>query len=420
MEGDSAVHNPRWYSEPIPFADEGRSTMSGPCLLKRSLDPQSSGDRNIPAEHSELESTDAFSFFHQAHKPHQAERLRLIQALETSAGSALEADQTKETRRCYRTAKKLRDCCASSIVAIEDGTGIVKLFPRRCKSRLCPFCQRGRSFKLQCKLLKLIRVIDSPKTLTLTVKSCDEPLSQQLQRLTENFAKLRKRPEWKRKVKGGIYTIEVTYNRVLKQWHPHLHVIMDSPFFKQQEIVKLWKAITGDSSIVYIEAVKSQRNAVHYMTKYVSKSECVKLLPDEVIAEWALQMQGQRTVSTFGALHSIKLEEEDTDDRPDCQPIAEITSLEYSGRNGDKHARRLVIELYRFHRRRAPDDHGREAEQYQRRGRRIASAIRAWQRRQQEGDDPAIVPYAEARKPGRDPDHRSVGLWENLPNYHML
>ncbi len=420
MDGSPASSNPRWFSETVTPDDQARPSEGGPVSLAHFTRPQSTGDRNIPTEHLSQHHDPIPAFAFLAHEPHQKERSRLIAALEYAAGGVIDHGPDEAADRCWKIARKLSECCSSSIIACEQGTGIVKLFPRRCKSRLCPYCQRGRTFKLQKKVLGLVQKIDRLKKLELTVMSSDEPLSVQIKAMTKNFAKLRQHPEWKRRVTGGVYTIEVTYNRSTKRWHPHLHVLLDAPFWRQDKISDLWFSITGNSSIVWIEHITSQKAAVFYVTKYVSKSECVTLLPDGMIAEWAMQMQGQRTVSTFGNLHSIKLEEDEADDRPDCDPIAELTSLEYAARNGDRHAARLTRNLYFYHRRRTPDAHGGAAAEYQRRGRRIAAAIRAWQCRQQEGDDPQIIHDAPPRTRGRDPDHRPLGLWENEPRFGML
>jgi hypothetical protein len=54
-------------------------------------------------------------------------------------------------------------------------------------------------------------------------------------------------------VAGGIAVEEVTRNARTGEWHPHLHLVIDSALPEavlQGKLAELWAAVTGDSHII--------------------------------------------------------------------------------------------------------------------------------------------------------------------------
>jgi hypothetical protein len=107
--------------------------------------------------------------------------------------------------------------------------------------------------------------------------------------------------------------IEVTWNPTREQWHPHAHCLIDGGFWQQGKIADLWEGITGDSRVVDVRLIRSRKNAVAYIAKYISKGGDIKRLPDDRIAEYAVALSGVRLIQTFGASHNVKKDQETTE-----------------------------------------------------------------------------------------------------------
>jgi hypothetical protein len=96
--------------------------------------------------------------------------------------------------------------------------------PVGCRHRLCPFCAANRSARSQAKVKKLFPKLEHPVLVTLTTPNVPTITKHRLQHLRMLVRKLLKHhPEFR----GGIYSIEITYNRDEKTWHPHVHMLAD-------------------------------------------------------------------------------------------------------------------------------------------------------------------------------------------------
>jgi hypothetical protein len=107
-----------------------------------------------------------------------------------------------------------------------------------------------------------------------------------------------------------VWVIEVTWNPTREQWHPHAHCLIDGGFWHQGKIADLWEGVTGDSRVVDVRLIRSRKNAVNYIAKYISKGGDIKRLPDDRIAEYAVALSGVRLIQTFGVSHGIKKDQE--------------------------------------------------------------------------------------------------------------
>jgi hypothetical protein len=159
-------------------------------------------------------------------------------------------------------------------------------------------------------------------------------------------------------VKGGVYSIEVTWSPVRGDWHPHAHVLMDAPWLPWVEVRDAWRAVTcdairrharkaaggtglipkclhlGDSrgiatagclgaSIVWVSNVEGEpgsperRKAVRETLKYVSKGlldHNGHLLPGASpleLAELLLAIRGRRLVAGWGSFRNVRDDDED-------------------------------------------------------------------------------------------------------------
>jgi len=315
-------------------------------------------------------------------EPYAKSRARVIHALEDAAAP----DPSKR-------AEKLRTCCQFAAVHADDDTDEPHIREQRCKSRLCPRCAIIRSRAIIPRLIEAMARMDAPSMLTLTLRSTDTPLRAQVQRLTACFKKLRKAPIWGTAARGGIYTIEVTWNHSTHRWHPHLHALIDADYIPQSALAERWHTITGDSRIVDIRRVNSKSDAAKYVAGYVAKSSDVRDIPDHCIPEWAEQLHGMRLVQTFGSLHGVKLKDDDDEEREDnARYVAAAMWLADDAAKGDQLAKRL-LELTVHPPSRLPRPHPPRPSKGTPPGKSPAAyVLRAWSRRSQAAHDP-VTPY---------------------------
>ncbi len=129
-----------------------------------------------------------------------------------------------------------------------------------CGVRLCPSCQKRRSFIEYRTMLKIHHAVlaDHPTMkflfLTLTVPNVTiERLGDELTHITKSWHKLSMRREVKRVIKASHRAIEITYNHKTNTYHPHIHIILavNSRYFKSDEYIKherwqeMWAESTG-------------------------------------------------------------------------------------------------------------------------------------------------------------------------------
>lgn len=257
----------------------------------------------------------------------------------------LSALYDNETCSAFRIAKRIAECCMEPMVLTNDAHDAIRLAEKRCRSRLCPRCRVFRRNELTAKLMEAVRRMDARRFVTLTLQSCDDPLRDQLKHLRESFSRLRRSNLWRARVTGGAYCVEVTFNREARQWHPHLHAIVDGKYVPKRDLVEAWRLASSGSYIVDIASVSSASSVVAYVTKYVAKSDDSSSIPTPQIAEWAVEVHGLRLVHTFGSLHGVQLLE-----KPESQPrlhhaLVSPNVLADRAANGDRVARSILDQL---------------------------------------------------------------------------
>jgi len=249
-----------------------------------------------------------------------------------------------------KVSRKLESCCrGAAVVRSEDGDDIA-VHEMRCKHRMCPRCGRDRARSLISKIRQAVETMDSPGRIDLTVRSTDAPLRDQIKHLTQSFARLRRSPGWKEHVRGGIHTIEITWNEQREQWHPHIHAVVDLDFWRHDELRRAWKQASGDSSIVWIQRIKSPQQAAQYVAGYVAKSSDVKALPDAQLPEYAVSIRGLRFVQTFGSLHGTKITPERIPLAGSPLHVIRCNVLASHANQGVADAAHLLAKITAFHR----------------------------------------------------------------------
>jgi hypothetical protein len=201
-----------------------------------------------------------------------------------------------------KQARRMADCCQGTRIAVRSKKKPVLVLDS-CRHRLCPHCSKRRSWSCARSIEHLGKEMDSPRFITLTLRTQSDTLAESLERLRSGWKRLRQTKLWKSKCEGGVYSLEVTRGRSGDRWHPHLHILVDGSFIPQRELSDAWLKATGDSCIVDVRAVRSRRQIARYVSKYVAKGDEFASWTLEQIAEYAQAMCGQRVIQTFGSLH---------------------------------------------------------------------------------------------------------------------
>lgn len=270
---------------------------------------------------------------------HNARRVKSIMALcEANQG---EISYTEEIE-LRGLAAKLSQCERTTILCRGTETGSGYAIKLTCRSRLCSHCAAKRSNVIKGMLSTHAMRLDEIKFMTFTLKHRREPLTDQLTRLIASFRKMRQRKLWKSNVKGGAWTIEITYNAAHDRWHPHIHVIADSPYIPREKLSATWHAITKDSMIVDIREAHSRSKVVNYLAKYMSKTGDPFALPKHKIAEYALACKGLRMIQTFGSMHGMPTRHKKEPGTERYETICTLQEIQMAAANGDTAAANLA------------------------------------------------------------------------------
>ena len=145
---------------------------------------------------------------------------------------------TANKRRTSRMADILRlsgygdkadklDRCGDIVYRDERGKIIGGWF---CHDAICPICSWGRMAKIRAELAEVIDYIGTDDysfyLISLTYPNCRvEELKASTEAIYAAFAQLRRRDVWNGRIKGCLWTYEVTYNPSTGMYHPHLHIV---------------------------------------------------------------------------------------------------------------------------------------------------------------------------------------------------
>lgn len=230
-----------------------------------------------------------------------------------------------------------------------------------CRSRHCEPCMRSKAGKMAANLREELEKKKAAgvkfRFITLSVKHTEKPLAVQVKKMYGDFKKLRNSKEWKRSQTGGVFFSEIKFDpsspsnrdRLAQGkrplWHPHIHVISEGNFLDKFDLSRLWHKVTGDSSIVDIRQMENEREAAHYLSKYVTKSTSVAVWDDvDAAEEWITASRGLRTAATFGCWRGFRLLRSSYEPQ-DWIGVASLASLVQRARDGEVHALNILVLL---------------------------------------------------------------------------
>ena len=228
----------------------------------------------------------------------------------------------------------------SYVIKALDRPGVYRIAGSSCHDRFCLPCANERSRGIAMNVIEHVKDKEL-RFLTLTMKANQDPLDQQLGKIYDSFAALRRRAFWRKRVTGGIAFLELTYNDTAGTWHPHFHILVTGRYVPTRELSKLWYAITTDSFIVNIKAVRSQSHASHYVTKYASKPLNNSFLNRPgPLDEAVMALKGRKLLLTFGTFRGLQVVKKP--DEASWEHVAPLEVVISAAAHGDPAAIRIM------------------------------------------------------------------------------
>jgi hypothetical protein len=183
--------------------------------------------------------------------------------------------------------------------------------------------------------------------LTLTYRSTTEDLKTLVQDLFKGFVRLRRSPDWKKRVVGGVSFLEVKWNSQPQRWHAHLHTLIEGTYFPQPLLSRAWRAATNTSYIVDIRAIANTDHALAYVTKYATKAvDNETTLHPAQLDEAVLALRGTRTMTTFGTWRRLGLTKHLTE--TGFVALDTLQNILDAARAGDAYARGILSCIRRY------------------------------------------------------------------------
>lgn len=266
----------------------GPELMPCPAPLTSVHPLESTVDRPLALASVE-DDCQAYSFRHSSWAPTRARVWAALQAL--SPSPTVKYERLDRFASCGRRAWIMQHTAEPARF---------KFVIDSCHDRFCVPCGNHRATVIAENLAR--RLGPGPyRFLTLTLRSANSPLSDQLDRLFNSFRKLRQRAFWRERVAGGAAFFEVTWLPDTLHWHPHLHVIIAGTFLPHAMLKAAWLDITGDSNIVDIRFIRTRETVIHYCSKYATKPLHPSVVRHADTLRNAIHaLSGRKLVNPFG------------------------------------------------------------------------------------------------------------------------
>lgn len=274
--------------------------------------------------------------------PDRRDRDRLDRVRRTIVARALEIAGAPDARR-----QRYHACGRSVWLMWHPADHAARISTNHCWDSLCPRCSRIRQHRLAERLEPfLAHQVDRHRIrhITLTLRSSDSPIRDQVTRLRAAFRRLRQTRRWRDHVAGGAAFIEVTFNARTDQWHPHLHVIAEGKYWAHADLSAAWLRATGDSYVVGIRHVPTDvQRVAGYVAKYASKGCNPLKIPAEALSEWIRGGTRGRLWTLFGSwYHAVPPRTQDADYWDGWERVDSLATLWTAARDGDLVARWLL------------------------------------------------------------------------------
>lgn len=208
-----------------------------------------------------------------------------------------------------------------------------------CRDRLCPLCSWRLSILRYARMRRILETIPSGyeySLVTLTVKNCkSSDLSSTISAMSAAWADVRRQRWLKDRLVGWARSLEVTYNKVSHEVHPHYHII--AVWSRASDggctaLIQEWQHRCARHGLTCTTAAQDARSiksaggegtaligAICEAMKYCVKSkDLLDGVPLSIVRDIALGLEGKKLISLGGIIKQIaaKLALDDID-KPD-------------------------------------------------------------------------------------------------------
>jgi len=256
-----------------------------------------------------------------------------------SPGSAAAAKQFYEIIDQIEHKKfsfQLANCRTQAWFVRNVDTGKVRIAAKQCRLRWCYHCSEARQQFVTHQILPWLHGAKLPKLLTLTLQHNNNPLKQQIKKLYSSFIKLRSTALWKDRCYGGVWFFQITYSAKTEQWHPHLHVILNSEFLPHDWLEEKWIRFSGGSNIVHIKAIHDIENCLSHNARYCARPSALEKIPKLLWPDLYQAFNGRRLCGTFGNAKDVTLRPQKPEDVTKWKKIGDFSTVRQMLRTSDE------------------------------------------------------------------------------------
>lgn len=211
-------------------------------------------------------------------------------------------------------------------------TGQVRVLSSACKLRWCWTCAQAKRTYLSHEIAAWIRRTRFHRFMTLTLKHSDDPLDSQIDFLYKSFQKLRKSKFFKKHIKHGIWFFQIKRSKKTKEWHPHLHCIIQTRWVPYNELRNTWLKVTGTSKVIDIRKIKDPDGCANEVARYASAPANLETTnPNDYLEIWQA-LHGRRICGTWGLKDKVSLTQKPATDKDVWEDIGNWTNVKkYEG-----------------------------------------------------------------------------------------
>lgn len=207
--------------------------------------------------------------------------------------------------RHEKRARRLSLCGAHATLWHSPSTDALRLQSYHCGLRCCPRCRETHAARTRTTLGRFLALVPRNRLsmITLTMQHSQQPLCEQIDHLYSSFRRLRASRLWKEHRPKGYAVLEIERNEERQEWHPHLHLLAETPYMPHATLRETWTTATKGAVIVDIRRVnrRSVERYQRYLTDYLTKPPTTAILDSlSLLTEWIDGLTHRKVLIKFG------------------------------------------------------------------------------------------------------------------------
>lgn len=146
-----------------------------------------------------------------------------------------------------------------------------KITAKYCNTRICNNCNRIRTAKMINGYRSEIEAMQEPQFVTLTIPNVPaQTLTEALDQIRKRFRLITKRFQKAKMKYAGIRKLEITYNPIRNDYHPHLHCIIDGEE-NARYMQAVWLELWPDALPIAQDIRPVDNSSMNELFKYAAK-----------------------------------------------------------------------------------------------------------------------------------------------------